>query len=1111
MSLNHRALRFGLGLAFLIASSLYGADTSASGEGGEAGKTPAEQSSRVNLAKFQPVTTAGGAADKTSTLITDGNYATEWRGGGQEPAWISLVFPLEVSIKSVHLYLGAEPRPVAREITFESWTGGTWVEVPSSRLVVNSQTLLNVVFPDALATTGLRVKLGGGTIGVRELAVFGAEYPLGTDVSLNLAKKRPAVASSTEKGFYPGLAVDGYAGNDDSGWKSASGDTLPALEIDFPAGSILGGAHLFLGPSDRVSPVAISLQLWENGAWKDIPGAAADSGGRREMALEFAPVPVSKARLLVKGAGPLTVRELVLLPAAPDGAGFPIGTDVFRRNAPVTNWEQFSDSYWTLEDSATGIALHSEGAENPDLASTAGQYQILYSYATDSFRLGKRGGLKFLSASSTALAAGAGVTASEYSAMPHQTWRLEKKPDDLWRIVNVWNGLALEAGDGGRAELKEKSDDPRQWWRIRHAENFPKKGLADVRNDYHDLGISWEYNWSREPRIGDLPPSITFCPMWWNTVGLETQPLLYSNWQRDGRPMSLLGFNEPDLTIESNMTPEQAVAAWPLLEASDLPLLSPAPATSFSGWMEKFHQQVVATGGRVDFYGAHCYLDPFPEALIGYLTKIHEDWGKPVWLTEFAGFDTSGFGNYSEEQHYQFLAEFLWRTEDLPWLKRYSMFPFYIDPAPEPWDTVPDRRSAMFNASGSSLTCIGELYAAWDADRTIRTGTAYFLSNKSTSFRLANSSSTEPATGTIRASDAGAQWCFESAGDGDRVNMVSLADGRLLAWSGQTLEMVPAGTTGETVEWKWSPIPSDKYGYFFLDHPASGRRLRMDRTPERGMPVSVKLSMDPPGSSAEQAKWRYIKPLRPGNLNGPMGLQAAAGDGRISLKWNAMPGAAEYEVKRSSEPGTPRVTIARVTEARFDDQTVSNGKTYRYVVSKAGATGGDSVEVNALAGWIAGSGFESPAVVGFNTNPPGAAWGFRPPHDRDQSGISANGSGYTGDNPNAPEGTQVAFLQGKGVISQTLSGLVAGKKYRVGFLAAQRQSFQTKGQTWDVAIDGKPVASFDPPQSAEAYVEYSITFLARSPAQILSFVGTNLREGDNTVLIDEVKISLLAD
>ncbi len=67
----------------------------------------------------------------------------------------------------------------------------------------------------------------------------------------------------------------------------------------------------------------------------------------------------------------------------------------------------------------------------------------------------------------------------------------------------------------------------------------------------------------------------------------------------------------------------------------------------------------------------------------------------------------------------------------------------------------------------------------------------------------------------------------------------------------------------------------------------------------------------------------------------------------------------------------------------------------------------------------------------FQYNPSGATWTFSP-----SSGISANGSGFTGGNPNAPDGTHVGILQQGGSISQTLT-LDAGT-YIFSFQAAQR-------------------------------------------------------------------------
>src|SRR5262249_43381312 len=79
----------------------------------------------------------------------------------------------------------------------------------------------------------------------------------------------------------------------------------------------------------------------------------------------------------------------------------------------------------------------------------------------------------------------------------------------------------------------------------------------------------------------------------------------------------------------------------------------------------------------------------------------------------------------------------------------------------------------------------------------------------------------------------------------------------------------------------------------------------------------------------------------------------------------------------------------------------------------------------------------------FQYDPAGSAWAFSGP-----AGLAGNGSGFTSGNPNAPEGSQVAFLQGTGAFSQALN-LAAGT-YRLSFQAAQRGSFNQGGQDFQV-------------------------------------------------------------
>lgn len=73
----------------------------------------------------------------------------------------------------------------------------------------------------------------------------------------------------------------------------------------------------------------------------------------------------------------------------------------------------------------------------------------------------------------------------------------------------------------------------------------------------------------------------------------------------------------------------------------------------------------------------------------------------------------------------------------------------------------------------------------------------------------------------------------------------------------------------------------------------------------------------------------------------PSGVVAMPGNGKVSLQWNACPGATGYAVKRSTGPGGPFTTLASPTTTFFVDTAVQNGSTYYYLVGAAN-TGGKS-------------------------------------------------------------------------------------------------------------------------------------------------------------------------
>jgi hypothetical protein len=151
-------------------------------------------------------------------------------------------------------------------------------------------------------------------------------------------------------------------------------------------------------------------------------------------------------------------------------------------------------------------------------------------------------------------------------------------------------------------------------------------------------------------------------------------------------------------------------------------------------------------------------------------------------------------------------------------------------------------------------------------------------------------------------------------------------------------------------------------------------------------------------------------------------------------------------------------------------------------------------------------GFETPSLGGGNHqyNPSGGLWTFSGATGNG-SGLVANGSAFG--NPNAPQGVQAAFLQKYGAISQAISGFTPGANYTISFFAAERFN---NAQSWNVTVNGVVIASFNPGAGAGGYVNDMATFAATAATETVAFVGTDLATGDNTVFIDNVRITALA-
>jgi len=244
----------------------------------------------------------------------------------------------------------------------------------------------------------------------------------------------------------------------------------------------------------------------------------------------------------------------------------------------------------------------------------------------------------------------------------------------------------------------------------------------------------------------------------------------------------------------------------------------------------------------------------------------------------------------------------------------------------------------------------------------------------------------------------------------------------------------------------------------------------------------------------------------------PTGLTAVPGGQQVNLAWDMVPGAISYNIKRSTVSGG-ETTIANVSTLntpwpgsnQYYDAGLASGTTNYYKVSAVNTNGesSNSAEVSTVPQPATVFGFETPGLgLGkYQNNPAGGPWTFGGASPNG-SGIVANGSGFG--NLNAPEGVQAAFVQELGAVSQSLSGFVPGTNYTITFSAAERGG---NSQSWNVKIGGTLIESYNPGSSAASFTDYGATFTATAVTHALSFVGTDLAGGDNTVFIDNVRIT----
>ncbi|MFB6342672.1 glycosyl hydrolase [Saccharicrinis sp. FJH62] len=220
-----------------------------------------------------------------------------------------------------------------------------------------------------------------------------------------------------------------------------------------------------------------------------------------------------------------------------------------------------------------------------------------------------------------------------------------------------------------------------------------KRGIAYGHHSPKDMetlapAVSWWYNWSETPEstvadvYGDY--GFDFVPMTWN--GSFNESKLRTFLDKHPETKYLLAFNEPNFLDQANMKPSQVAAIWPRLEAiaADYNLEIVGPAVNFCNscvsengttytdpvqYLDDFF--AACPDCQVDYIAVHCYMN-HASALEWYIS-LFEKYNKPIWLTEFAGWEYNDAINSPEDQ-ISFMMEAVEFLENSPDVFRYAWF-----------------------------------------------------------------------------------------------------------------------------------------------------------------------------------------------------------------------------------------------------------------------------------------------------------------------------------------------------------------------------------------------------------------------------------------------------
>lgn len=258
-----------------------------------------------------------------------------------------------------------------------------------------------------------------------------------------------------------------------------------------------------------------------------------------------------------------------------------------------------------------------------------------------------------------------------------------------------------------------------------------KKGLAKRENmgsavKIQKMNLSWYYDQHIIENDAAIGEGVSHVPMLWGSKREFADEME----QVDPDCKYILGYHEPDLKEQSNLTPEQALKLWPLMQNTDKRTVSPATSSPDepSDWLDSFMEGINADEKlKCDCVAVHCRGDlGNVQSVLNAVDAVYEKYSKPIWITELSltgDYDFSYENVATREKTAKYLEELVSALDSRDYVERYAWLPYDIHNSNEIGNTHGDGALALFDYESGKLTDLGFLYASIGNPRGYETET----------------------------------------------------------------------------------------------------------------------------------------------------------------------------------------------------------------------------------------------------------------------------------------------------------------------------------------------------------------------------------------------------